>query len=302
MEKGTELTTFSPERLISQAIENKTDVQTMERLLAMRTQLKAEQAKEAYDIAMSKFQGECPVIKKIKAGGQTNSGIIAYYYAPLDAIVEQTRALIEKNGFSYSFKSETTEKGINVTCIITHNSGHSETTNISVPFGKATSVMSQPQVVMSAMTFAKRYAFCNGFGILTGDEDNDGQTGQKEEGKKEVKEEKKTEQKTEVIDIIKNKKCLSALNQVGDTEAAGILESKVYENLPTETLINGSIKTMADIITYGFKTEEDEKIINDYLKTKKELSTYDLKFMGLVGLYNKLAKQNNIPEIILEEK
>ena len=33
--------------------------------------------------------------------------------------------------------------------------------------------MSQTQVEAAALTFAKRYAFCNAFGILTGDEDTD---------------------------------------------------------------------------------------------------------------------------------
>ena len=33
--------------------------------------------------------------------------------------------------------------------------------------------MSAQQKVGAALTFAKRYAFCNAFGIMTGDEDND---------------------------------------------------------------------------------------------------------------------------------
>jgi hypothetical protein len=32
--------------------------------------------------------------------------------------------------------------------------------------------MNEPQRFASALTFAKRYAFCNAFGILTGDEDD----------------------------------------------------------------------------------------------------------------------------------
>jgi hypothetical protein len=35
--------------------------------------------------------------------------------------------------------------------------------------------MSQTQVEAATLTFAKRYAFCNAFGILTGDEDIDAQ-------------------------------------------------------------------------------------------------------------------------------
>lgn len=36
------------------------------------------------------------------------------------------------------------------------------------------------------MTFAKRYAFCNAFGILTADEDRDGQTAQVKRGLKAI--------------------------------------------------------------------------------------------------------------------
>src|SRR5262249_52436437 len=43
-------------------------------------------------------------------------------------------------------------------------------------------IMSQTQVVAAALTFAKRYAFCNAFGILTGNEDTDAQPEPAEHG------------------------------------------------------------------------------------------------------------------------
>jgi hypothetical protein len=64
----------SADALIKQAIEKGTDVATMEKLLAMRKELKAEWSKEQFDKAMAKFQNDCPIIKKGKAGGKTNSG------------------------------------------------------------------------------------------------------------------------------------------------------------------------------------------------------------------------------------
>jgi hypothetical protein len=167
----------SVENLIKQAIEKGTPVETMEKLLAMRRELKAEWAKEQFDKAMANFQNECPTIKKTKPGGQTKSGVVAYYYAPLESIVEQVRDFITKNGFSYKTETETKEKGVKVTCIVKHLAGHSESSDVEVPLGSQTGVMSAPQVVASALTFAKRYAFCNAFGILTGDDDNDGASG-----------------------------------------------------------------------------------------------------------------------------
>jgi ERF superfamily. len=95
--------------LISKAVDRNVSIETMERLLAMRKELRAEKAKEAFDADMASFQGECPTIKKTKAGGKTESGVVAYHYAPIEAIVEQVKGLISKYGFSYAIKTETGE-------------------------------------------------------------------------------------------------------------------------------------------------------------------------------------------------
>ncbi len=182
--KETSLAPMQAETLIAQAIEKGVPVETMERLLAMRRELKAEWAKEQFDKAMAAFQSNCPTIKKTKAGGKTNAGVVAYYYAPLESIVEQVKEQIKQNGFSYAIQTKTEDKGVKVTCIVKHVSGHSESSDIEVPLGEGTRVMSAPQVVASALTFAKRYAFCNSFGILTGDDDNDAQAPNPEAKKK----------------------------------------------------------------------------------------------------------------------
>ena len=165
----------SAEALISQAINKGVDVGTMERLLALRREIKADYAKEEYDKAMANFQAECPIIKKDKAGGETKSGHVAYHYAPLDSIVSQTKGLLQKHGFSYAIETKTEQGKVSVTCIAKHIAGHSNPSSIELPLGTKTGIMSDTQQVAAAITFAKRYAFCNAFGILTGDQDNDAQ-------------------------------------------------------------------------------------------------------------------------------
>lgn len=162
---------FNAENLISQAIASKSDVGTMERLLAMRKTLKDEWAKEQFDKAMAAFQSECPIIKKTKTV-RTNKGEDAYSYAPLESIVIQVKPFLEKHGFSYSIQTETGDK-VKATCLAKHKDGWSEPSSMEVPLGTKTQIMSDTQVVAAALTFAKRYAFCNVFGILTGDEDTD---------------------------------------------------------------------------------------------------------------------------------
>ncbi len=163
---------LSIEAVIQNAIASKTPVDVMERLLAMRTQLKKEHAKEAYDRSMAGFQAACPTIAKTKEV-RANNGTIAYKYAPIESLVAQVKDLLEAEGFSYSFTMELREGGVKVVCKVTHSAGHSEESPMDVPFGTKTAVMSQSQVAAAATTFAKRYAFCNAFGIMTGDDDTD---------------------------------------------------------------------------------------------------------------------------------
>lgn len=162
----------SIEAILTQAIDKGVPVETMERLMTMRRELKAEWAKEQFDKAMAKFQSECPTIVKTKEV-PTRDGRIAYRYAPIESIVAQVKIPLERNGFSYKTNQELKENGVKVVVRVIHSSGHSEETPMEVPFGTKTQVMSDSQVSAAATTFAKRYAFCNAFGILTGDEDND---------------------------------------------------------------------------------------------------------------------------------
>lgn len=164
----------SVSEFISQAIAQNLPVETMERLFALRERVKAESAREAFIAAMAKFQSECPVIVKTKEVF-TKGGSRAYAYAPIESVVAQVKDALMSNGFSYSTNMEMLETGVKVQVKVQHVLGHSETTEMTVPLGTQTGVMSASQVVAAASTFAKRYAFLNAFGILTGDEDNDGQ-------------------------------------------------------------------------------------------------------------------------------
>jgi len=163
----------SIEALLNNAVQSGVSIETMERLLAMRRELKAEAAKEQFDLAMSAFQTEIPTIEKTKQV-KTNSGATAYSFAPIDSIVKQVKPFMQKHGFSYSSAMKLTDAGVMVTVRAIHSAGHSEESSMEVPLGSKTNVMSESQVVAAASTFAKRYAFCNAFGILTGDEDTDG--------------------------------------------------------------------------------------------------------------------------------
>jgi hypothetical protein len=161
-----------PQALISQAISAGTNVDSMERLMSMRRELRAEWAKGQYFKAMSSFQKVCPVITKKNRVFEKESTRVRYKYASLDDIISQVRELLESFGFSYRFETKQDKSDVTAICISYHKDGHSETTSFTVPIDPK-AFMSEPQKYASALTFAKRYTFCNSFGIATGDEDTD---------------------------------------------------------------------------------------------------------------------------------
>jgi hypothetical protein len=162
------------ENLIAKAIEKGVPLETMEKLLAMRKELRMEYAKSEFDKAMSGFQSECPVIGKSKKVLNKDKQSTRYHYAPLDEIVKQTKTLLEKFGFSYMFEVINDEKGVEAKCIANHKEGFSKESSFRAPIDPE-AFMNGPQKFASALTFAKRYAFCDVFGIMTGDEDDDTQ-------------------------------------------------------------------------------------------------------------------------------
>lgn len=162
----------SPEALIAQALGAGQSVETIERLLAMRRELRAEWARDQFFASLSEFQAQMPKIAKTKAVADKN-GKVRYHYAPLDEIIEAVRPALERNGFSYTMKPVQEEAGSFTARLIAHHrDGHEEETAFTVPIDPE-AYMSAPQKVGSARTFAMRYAFCNAWGILTSDEDDD---------------------------------------------------------------------------------------------------------------------------------
>ena len=173
------------ERMLMLAVEQKLPIETLEKLLAMRKELKAEAALEAFNDALANFQAECPIIEKTKhVKFDTKAGNrVDYHYAPIDSIIRQVQGLLGKHGLSYKFRLEEMPKGIKAVCILTHRAGHSETSDFTADMA-GTTLMSDAQVSSSKATFAKRNAFCNVTGIVTGDEDVDALKGKDEDKNK----------------------------------------------------------------------------------------------------------------------
>lgn len=167
---------MGPEGLIALAIERGVNVDSLERLLGMRRELKAESAREIFHESLARFQASCPSIEKTKQVYDKHDKP-RYRYAPLEHIIDTVKYSLMQNGFSYSFDTvyETDPPAQRVTCTLTHISGHRETSTFRSPIDPD-AYMNETQKVASALTYGKRYTFIGVTGIVTADEDDDART------------------------------------------------------------------------------------------------------------------------------
>lgn len=244
VQKTNSLVSVNPQALIKQAIDKNLDLDKMERILAMRKELKDEFARDEYFKNLALFQKDCPIIKKKSSVLQKNSTKVRYKYAPIENIIEQVKDILEKYGFSYTFKTKQSNGDFTTICESYHKTGHKEVTEFTVPIDKE-AYMSAPQQIASASTFAKRYAFCNAFGIVTESDDDDANMG--------IDPEKKPmdrKQKTEL-----NRKY-------------GYAEKKEPENKPKN---NSAEKNITNISDYKEVKPDNSKKKEDIIKQAIEL-------------------------------
>jgi len=162
----------SIDSFIAQAIQTNLPVESLERLFALREKAQAEIAKASFVEAMAQFQSECPIIEKKKAVMNKDGRTIRYKYAQIESIIEQVKTALSNAKLSYRWETKQEGKSVESTCYITHILGHSESSTFIVEVDTE-GYMTAPQKSASALTFAKRYSFCNALGIATGDEDTD---------------------------------------------------------------------------------------------------------------------------------
>lgn len=160
--------------LIQLAVERGGDIAQLERLMDLQDRYEDRQAKKDFDSAMSKFQSILPVIEKGGVVDYTSSKGRTYYeYAKIEAIAKAIQPALKVSGISYRFTQSQDQGRITVNCIVTHESGHSEWSELTSH--PDTSGGKDPlKAIASAITYLRRYTLTGILGIVVGGEDNDG--------------------------------------------------------------------------------------------------------------------------------
>ena len=149
------------------------DVAKLEKLLAVKQQWDADEARKAFVVALNRFKANPPeVLKSTKvAFGNTK-----YAHASLDSASEIIGAALAQVEISHRWNVEQDGPKIKVTCILTHALGHSESVTMEAAADTSGSKNSI-HAVGSAVSYLQRYTLFTASGIAPKNVDDDGRGG-----------------------------------------------------------------------------------------------------------------------------
>ena len=179
-QKVTELQPVSESATLLQIISKaasdpNTDIDKMERLLAMHKEMKSAQAEQAFNDAMSDAQSEMRPISADAENPQTRSR-----YASYSQLDKALRPIYTRHGFSLSFNTAEARRDdwLKVLCYVSHKGGHTRTYEQLMPSdgmgAKGNAVMTKTHAAGSAMSYGMRYALKGVFNVAIGEDDQDG--------------------------------------------------------------------------------------------------------------------------------
>jgi len=155
-------------------VNNGADITQLEKLMDLQERYEANQAKKEFNAAMSKFQAMLPVIEKLGIVDYTTSkGRTFYQYAKIEDIAKAIQPALKETGLSYRFTQSQDNGIITVRCIVTHQSGHSEYSEL-VSSPDISGGKDQLKSIASAISYLRRYTLTGILGIVVGGEDDDG--------------------------------------------------------------------------------------------------------------------------------
>jgi len=163
----------NPAGLLQIAVSQGADLAKLEKLMELQERWEANEARKAYTKAMATFKTNPPKILKdahvmYKAGGGTTE----YNHATLGQVASAIGTALSEHGLSAAWKTEQNGQII-VTCTITHEQGHSESTSLSADADTSGS-KNAIQAIGSTITYLQRYTLLALTGIAAKDQDDDG--------------------------------------------------------------------------------------------------------------------------------
>lgn len=161
----------TPMRLLEIATSQNADVDKLAKLLDLQERWERNEAKKAYVSAMKAFKADLPEITRNRVAQIKEN--FSYDYATLDNVCDKIAPALSKYGLTHRWKMSQSEGKIRVTCVITHEMGHSEEESTLEAGADTSGGKNAIQAVGSTVTYLERYTLLAACGIAVKGQDTD---------------------------------------------------------------------------------------------------------------------------------
>lgn len=163
---------LTPMDMLERAVTQGANIDVLEKLMGLQERWEKNQARKAFDNAMSGAKAEIPVIFKNKVVDFTSQkGRTNYRHEDMAGIARTVDPILAKFGLSYRYRTATEQGNVMVTCIVSHRDGHSEENSISAGRDE-TGNKNSIQAVGSTITYLQRYTLKAALGLAASDDDD----------------------------------------------------------------------------------------------------------------------------------
>lgn len=192
-------TTITPMDMLDRALSSGATPETLEKLIAVQERWEANEARKAFEAAMSSAKALIPEIKKTrKVDFTTRNGRTNYQYEDLSTIMNIVGPILSEHGLSVRYRTTAEpNQPIAVTCIISHRMGHSEENTLMAgrdESGNKNSI----QAIGSTVTYLQRYTLKAALGLAAAADDDGSKSEETTQGAKKITE----AQASVILDLI----------------------------------------------------------------------------------------------------
>jgi hypothetical protein len=167
-EEPRALAAVTPMDMLNRAVSSGADIEMIEKLMSLQERWETGQARKAFDKAIASAKAKITPIQRNAKGHNDKR------YADFAAIAKVVDPILSEHGLSYRFRTAQSDR-ISVTCILSHEAGHSEETTLTGP-PDASGSKNAIQAIGSTLTYLQRYSLVQMLGLAAA-ADDDGKAG-----------------------------------------------------------------------------------------------------------------------------
>ena len=162
----------NPMAMLAHAVQRGTSVEELKGLMELQERWEKNEARKAFVAALNAFKANPPEIFKNKS--VSHNGVFKYKHASLDNASGAIGRALAEHKISHRWDTEQRDGGvIRVTCVLTHEAGHSERTPLEAA-PDSSGGKNSIQAVGSTVSYLERYTLLAATRMAEQHQDDDG--------------------------------------------------------------------------------------------------------------------------------